>query len=75
MSRIEAAGFPFTVQFGEILAWGTESWPAESLVQMWMNSPTHRQEILSPVYTRAGARCYFTQADGVTVRCVMDFAG
>ncbi len=75
VSRIEAAGFPFTVQLGEILAWGTQGWSADALVQAWMNSPAHREEILSPAYRRAGGRCFFAPADGVTVHCVMDFAG
>jgi uncharacterized protein YkwD len=75
VSRVEAAGFPFTVQIGEVLAWGNEGWTPEAIVQAWMNSPTHRQEILSPVYLRAGVGCYFTSDNGTTVRCVMDLAG
>jgi|GEM_PF-1140479 len=75
VSRVEAAGFPFNVQIGEVLAWGTQSWLAPGLVQAWMNSPAHREEILDPAYTRAGVSCYFTLAQGVTVHCVMDFAG
>jgi uncharacterized protein YkwD len=74
-SRVEAAGFPFTVQIGEVLAWGNEGWTPEAMVQAWMNSPTHRQEILSPVYIRAGVGCYLTPANGTTVHCVIDFAG
>jgi uncharacterized protein YkwD len=75
VSRVEAAGFPFTVQIGEVLAWGNEGWTPEAMVQAWMNSPTHRQEILSPVYIRAGVGCYLTPANGTTVHCVIDFAG
>jgi uncharacterized protein YkwD len=75
VTRIEAAGFPFDVQIGEILAWGTAGWTAEAVVQAWMDSPTHREEILSPVYTRAGASCYFIPDNDVTVHCVVDFAG
>lgn len=75
VQRIEAAGLPFTVPFGEILAWGTASWSPESLVQAWMASPPHRADILSPLYRRAGAGCYFTPADAVTVYCAVDFAG
>jgi uncharacterized protein YkwD len=75
IQRVEAAGLPFTVPLGEILAWGTQSWSSESLVQAWMNSPPHRSEILSPLYTHAGASCYFTPTDGITVYCVVDFAG
>jgi uncharacterized protein YkwD len=75
VSRITGAGFPFNVPIGEILAWGTQAWPADAMVQAWMNSPTHRSEILSGDYTRAGLSCYFLPSDGVTVHCVMDFAG
>jgi uncharacterized protein YkwD len=75
VSRITGAGFPFNVPIGEILAWGTQAWSADAMVQAWMDSPTHREEILNGVYTRAGLSCYFTAADGVTVHCVMDFAG
>jgi uncharacterized protein YkwD len=75
VSRVEAAGFPFTVQIGEVLAWGNEGWTPEAMVQAWMNSATHRQEILSPVYIRAGVGCYFTPDNGTTVHCVIDFAG
>ena len=60
---------------GEVLAWGTESWPAEGVVEAWLQSAAHREEILSGDYHRAGIGCYFTGADGTTVRCVMDLAG
>lgn len=75
VSRITGAGFPFNVPIGEILAWGTQAWSADAMVQAWMNSPTHREEILNGEYTRAGLSCYFTPDAGVTVHCVMDFAG
>ncbi|TAK61115.1 MAG: CAP domain-containing protein [Dehalococcoidia bacterium] len=75
VTRAEAAGFPFTVQEGEVLAWGNHGWTPEGVVRAWLNSPPHREEILSPVFTRAGISCYFTPAAGVTVYCVMDLAG
>ena len=75
VSRNEAAGFPFTVQEGEVLAWGTAGWTPEAMVQAWMDSPAHREELMSPVYTRAGAGCYFSKDAGVTVKCAMEFAG
>ena len=75
VTRAEAAGFPFTVQEGEVLAWGNQGWPPEAVVRAWLNSPPHREEILSPVFARAGIGCYFTPANGVTVYCVMDLAG
>jgi uncharacterized protein YkwD len=75
VSRIEAAGFPFTVQVGEVLAWGSDGWPPADIVKAWMDSPSHREQILSPVYTRAGIGCYFTDDGQFMVRCVMDLAG
>jgi len=75
VSRVEAAGFPFTVPIGEVLAWGNEGWTPEAMVQAWMNSLTHRVEVLSPVYTRAGVGCYSTPENGTTVHCVIDFGG
>ena len=41
VTRDEAAGFPFTVQIGEVLAWGSNGWTAEEIVQAWMDSPAH----------------------------------
>jgi uncharacterized protein YkwD len=75
VTRAEAAGFPFNVQIGEVLAWGTDAWSPAGVVQAWMSSPSHREELLNGVYTRAGAACYFTPANGVTVHCVIDLAG
>ena len=75
VTRAEAAGFPFTVQEGEVLAWGNEGWTADGVVRAWLNSPTHRAEILGPGFVLAGTGCYFTPANGGTVYCVMDLAG
>jgi uncharacterized protein YkwD len=75
VSRNEAAGFPFTVQEGEVLAWGTAGWTPEAMVQAWMDSPAHREELMGAVYARAGAGCYFTKDAGGTVKCAMEFAG
>jgi uncharacterized protein YkwD len=75
VTRDEAAGFPFDVQIGEVLAWGSNNWQPAQIVQAWMDSPGHREQLISPVYTRAGASCYFTQQGTVMVRCVMEFAG
>ena len=73
VTRVTATGFPFDVQIGEVLAWGTDHWQPSEIVQAWMDSPGHKEQLLGP-YTRAGAGCYFTD-NGSTVRCVMDFAG
>jgi uncharacterized protein YkwD len=75
VDRITATGFPFDTQLGEVLAWGGD-WSPEGIVQAWMDSPGHREQLLEPVYARAGASCYFRVEGAVTaVRCVMDFAG
>ncbi len=74
VTRAEAAGFPFTVQIGEVLAWGSNGWTAAEIVQAWIDSPAHRDQILNPAYTRAGAGCYFTSTSHTTVRCAMEFA-
>ncbi len=74
VTRDEAAGFPFTVQIGEVLAWGSSGWTPGEIVQAWMDSPPHREEIMSPVYTRAGAGCYFTNNGTLMVRCAMELA-
>lgn len=75
VSRIEAAGFPFTVQVGEILAMGSQGWSPTSLVQAWMDSPGHREQMMDPAYAYAGIGCYYSDDSGaIMVRCVMDFA-
>jgi len=74
VTRDEAAGFPFTVQIGEVLAWGSNGWTPGEIVQAWMDSPPHREEIMSPVYTRAGTGCYFTNTGTLMVRCAMELA-
>jgi uncharacterized protein YkwD len=76
VTRDEAAGFPFTVQIGEVLAWGSNGWSAAEIVQAWMDSPPHHEQIMSGVYTRAGVGCYFSTTNGTPmVRCAMELAG
>jgi uncharacterized protein YkwD len=75
VDRIVAAGFPFEGQVGEILAMGTNGWPAADVVQAWMDSPGHREQMLMPGYRLAGLDCAFTRDGGaLTVRCAMEFA-
>jgi uncharacterized protein YkwD len=76
VTRDEAAGFPFTVQIGEVLAWGSNGWTAAEIVQAWMDSPPHHEQIMSGVYTQAGVGCYFSTTNGTPmVRCAMELAG
>jgi uncharacterized protein YkwD len=75
VDRVTATGFPFDTQLGEVLAWGAD-WSPEGIVQAWMDSPAHREQLLEPIYRRAGVGCYFRiEGASTAVRCVMDFAG
>ena len=75
VDRIVTAGFPFDGQVGEILAMGTNGWPAPDVVQAWIDSPPHREQMLSGAYRLAGVGCAFTREDGaLVVRCAMEFA-
>jgi uncharacterized protein YkwD len=76
VERVEAAGFPFTVAIGEVIALGSDDWPPAEIVQAWMESAAHRDQIMNGGYTRAGVGCYFTMEGGIRMtRCVMDLAG
>jgi uncharacterized protein YkwD len=75
VDRLVAAGFPFTVTVGEVLAMGSHGWPSDGVVQAWIDSPPHREQLLNPEYTRAGLECAFSHENGaLMVRCVMEFA-
>lgn len=54
------AGYPSSG--GENLLYCQGQWTAQELVEMWMGSPSHRQILLDPAYTRVGLGKY-TQAD------------
>ena len=64
--------------FGENLAWGVGRFAgARSIVRMWMESPSHRANLLHPGWTRAGIGSRvgtFLGYDGATV-VTADFAG
>jgi uncharacterized protein YkwD len=70
-SRLAAAGFSEPVYLGEVLAYGSGAPSPASIVQMWMDSPAHREQILSGTYWRGGAGCAFS---GGNVHCVVDLA-
>jgi uncharacterized protein YkwD len=70
--RIRAAGFTANVVMGEIIAMSSGPISAASIVQMWMDSPPHRSQIMSATFRLAGAGCAFA---GGEVRCVVEFAG
>ena len=71
-SRLSAAGFSDPVMLGEVIAYRGGGPSPALIVEMWMNSPSHREQILSSSYRRGGAGCAFSGAD---VHCVVDLAG
>jgi uncharacterized protein YkwD len=71
-SRLTAAGFSEPVMLGEVIAYGGGGFSPASIVEMWMNSPSHREQILSSNYWRGGAGCAFSGSD---VKCVVNMAG
>jgi uncharacterized protein YkwD len=71
LTRVRAAGYTENTGFGEILAWYGATGRPSIIVDLWMNSPSHRAAILSPSFRFAGAGCAF---DAEGVRCVVNFA-
>lgn len=59
--RIRATGFTLTVPLGENIAAGHAT--PESVVQAWMDSPEHRDNILNPDFTQLGVGHYFLEND------------
>jgi uncharacterized protein YkwD len=56
---------------GENIASGTQPLSAGAIVQMWMLSPPHRQNLLDPSFKRVGVGA----AGGLTRMITADFAG
>ena len=71
-SRAAAVGFPTNVAMGEVLAYTTAAPSTSAILQLWLDSPDHRAQILSPSFSVAGAGCALS---GGELRCVVDLAG
>ena len=71
--RIKDAGYTRAGRTGEIVLWGTGSsvTPSEAL-DLWMQSPPHRDIILNCAFTAVG---FAIAADGNKMTAVGDFAG
>ncbi|MDP2948136.1 MAG: CAP domain-containing protein [Chloroflexota bacterium] len=74
-SRIEAEGYTSWTIWSENLMWGTVDPPysAEQVMQMWLGSEAHRNNILNPAFQEIGVGCYIGMADGLVRICVQDF--
>src|SRR5919199_1542768 len=63
---------------GENLAWGSGSYGSpQSIIQMWLNSPGHRANLLRPGFRRIGIGAVVTSFQGESGATVVtaDFAG
>jgi uncharacterized protein YkwD len=63
---------------GENLAWGSGSYGSpRSIVEMWLNSPPHRANLLRPGFRRIGIGAVITSFQGESGATVVtaDFAG
>lgn len=59
--RVSATGLTLTVPLAENVAAGYTT--PESVVQGWMDSPEHRDNILNPDFTQLGVGHYFWEND------------
>jgi uncharacterized protein YkwD len=72
--RAAAAGYPSDM-VGEVIVEGFEDWTAQEFVQLWVESPQHREQMYGP-YVHGGMGCISTREQGtLMVRCVMMFGG
>ncbi len=55
--RIAQAGYSWTA-YGEIVAFGCQT--PQAVVDVWMNSPAHREVIITSVFRDFGAGLVFT---------------
>ena len=69
LGRVTAAGLAFDAPIGEVI-WRGGPTP-EAIVQAWLDSPSHRAQILG-AYGRGGAGC---AVSGQQAWCVIDLAG
>jgi len=74
-SRIEAEGYTNWTIWSENLMWATVDPPysAEQVMQMWLASADHRNNILNLAFQEIGIGCYIGMADGLFRICVQDF--
>ena len=74
-SRANAEGYAGWTFLGENLVWSTfdPSLSAQNLVQEWLNSPAHRDNMLNPTVSETGVGCYVSAVERPFIICVQDF--
>ena len=74
-SRIGAEGYTGWTLLAENLCWGSVEpplSPAEA-IEMWLNSPSHRDNLLNPTLNEIGVGCYVSGGPQPFRICVQDF--
>ncbi len=74
-SRIEGEGYTNWTTWSENLVWTTVDPPysTEQVMQMWLGSQDHRNNILNPASQEIGIGCYIGMAERLFRICVQDF--
>ena len=74
-SRAEADGYVGWTFLAENLVWCGFDPPLspEDIVQLWLASPAHRDNMLNPTVNETGAGCYVSAAERPFRICVQDF--
>jgi len=74
-SRADAAGYVGWTFLGENLLWSTFDGcrSAQDLVQEWLDSPAHRDNLLNPVLNEIGVGCYVSAAERPFCICAQEF--
>ena len=74
-TRADAAGYVGWMFLGENLVWSTFDGcrSAEDLVQGWLNSPAHRDNMLNPALNEIGVGCYVAAGEQPFCICAQEF--
>ena len=75
LARLQGSGYAGGF-LGEALWEGWGPYAADAVVNGWLNSPPHREILLTASYVDAGVACYVRSTDGaLNTRCVLDVGG
>jgi uncharacterized protein YkwD len=74
-SRIGAKNYTGWTLLAENIAWGTvdPSLSPADILQLWLGSPSHRENIMNPTLNETGVGCYVSGAEEPFRICVQDF--
>jgi uncharacterized protein YkwD len=74
-SRIGAKDYTGWTLLAENLAWGSidPSLSPADILQLWLDSPSHRENIMNPTLNETGVGCYVSGVEEPFRICVQDF--